>query len=65
MEALICGYEVAAEVTPEDKVREYYVTTKNHFHEASETEEDYYFGVKDGILTTLSILGINIKGVNA
>lgn len=50
-QALINGYEV--EMTPEDKVREYYMNGDTSYQEAL------------GIRHTLNILGINIGGVNA
>ncbi len=58
MRALVNGYEV--EKSPEDRVREYYKACEPITH-TNYTN----VGRRDGIVTTLDLLGITIEGVNA
>jgi hypothetical protein len=65
MSALVNGYEV--ELTPEDKLREYYgelyISASN---EDPGTRAEYEAECKaEAVLRTLEILGITIAGVNA
>ncbi|MGG7220950.1 hypothetical protein ACQXR1_11590 [Bacillus sp. ATD] len=64
--ALVNGYEVKK--TPEEKVREYYEKTKrtrDERHSAGDRGgRQFHNGVLDGIVSTISILGIHIEGVN-
>lgn len=64
--ALVNGYEV--EATPEERVREYYEKTKrtrDERHSAGDRGgRQFHNGVLDGIVSTISILGIHIEGVN-
>ncbi|MCY7794146.1 hypothetical protein MOB54_02750 [Bacillus spizizenii] len=64
--ALVNGYEV--EATPEESVREYYEKTKrtrDEKHSAGDRGgRQFYNGVLNGIVSTISILGIHIEGVN-
>jgi hypothetical protein len=68
-EAVVHGY--VAEKSPEEKVREYYEEIhEKHGKSFAEVPyggkpPHYFSGVKDGIKTTLDILGIKIEGVNA
>ena len=65
--ALVNGYEV--EKTPEEKIKEYYEEALK-CHRESEYEVDvesmqYHSGRIDGVRKTLTILGVDIEGVNA
>jgi len=66
MEALICGYEV--EKTPDESsegnLAEFYAKNAKKLDNAHAEEIDYFYGIKDGIQTTLMMLGIKIEGVN-
>ncbi|QXN69880.1 hypothetical protein MAWWA_69 [Bacillus phage vB_BspH_Mawwa] len=64
--ALINGYEV--EKTPEEKIKEYYEEALK-CHRESKYEWDvesmqYHSGRIDGVRKTLTILGVDIEGVN-
>lgn len=64
--ALINGYEVAT--TPEAKIKKYYEEALRYRRE-SEDEADiesaeYYSGRIHGVMEVLTILGVDIKGVN-
>src|SRR5205085_2490999 len=54
--ALYVGYEV--EMTKEEKLLQFY-------KEMKEFDSQYSKGVVDGVISTLKILGIKIKGINA
>lgn len=64
--ALVNGYEV--EKTPEEKVREYFEKTKRtrdkRHSEGDRGGRQFHNGVLDGIISTISILGIHIEEVN-
>lgn len=65
--ALINGYEV--DTTPEEKIKEYYEEALK-CHRESKYEWDvesmqYHSGRIDGVRKTLTILGVDIEGVNA
>ncbi|MCY8493711.1 hypothetical protein [Bacillus inaquosorum] len=64
--ALVNGYEV--EKAPEEKVREYFEKTKRTRDERNSAGDHegrrFHNGVLDGIISTISILGIQIEGVN-
>ncbi|MGG0052945.1 hypothetical protein [Bacillus atrophaeus] len=64
--ALVNGYEI--EATPEEKVREYFEKTKRRRDERDLVGDHegrrFHNGVLDGIISTISILGIRIEGVN-
>lgn len=65
--ALINGYEV--DTTPEAKIKEYYEEALRYRRE-SEDEADiesaeYYSGRIHGVMEVLTILGVDIEGVNA
>ena len=64
-ELLVNGYDV--ELTPEEKVREYFNETHSEYLDADPgtTIERRLCGRIDGILETLHLLGITIEGVNA
>jgi hypothetical protein len=55
--ALYVGYEL--EVSPEEKVKEYFL---NHL---KLEDQVYHNGVLNGILKTLELLNIKLKGVNS
>lgn len=64
--ALINGYEV--DTTPEAKIKKYYEEALRYRRE-SEDEADiesaeYYSGRIHGVMEVLTILGVDIKGVN-
>lgn len=61
--ALINGYEIAK--TPEEELRDYYTGRQVAAAMAGEYEDVKYNAEMDGIRRTLSVLGIQIKGVNA
>jgi hypothetical protein len=56
MEALICGYQ--GEETPEEKISKYY----NYLYFSG--QDEYTQGTLDGVLETLNLLEIKIRGVN-
>lgn len=64
--ALVNGYEV--EKTPEEKIKEYYEEVLRYQRESRDEADiesaEYYSGVIDGVTETLTILGVDIKGVN-
>jgi len=64
-ELLVNGYDV--ELTPEEKVREYFSETHSEYLDAPTDTlvEQRFCGRIDGILETLHLLGITIEGVNA
>lgn len=63
MRALVIGYEV--EKTPEEKVREYYLSVKRLAERTKGTfTEAEYVSESIGIKRTLDKLGIAIEGVN-
>ncbi|MNP72043.1 hypothetical protein D3C76_1685110 [compost metagenome] len=62
MRALICGYEV--ELTPEELLREYFVSMEKSYALAGEYDGQFYNGSADAIVQTLNILGITIAGIN-
>lgn len=61
--ALYIGYEV--EQSPEDKLRGVYSAHKKNAGMTSGYGHGLHAGYVDGIETTLSILGIQIEGINA
>lgn len=64
--ALVNGYEV--EKTPEEKIKEYYEEVLRSQRESQDEADiesaEYCSGVIDGVTETLTILGVDIKGVN-
>jgi len=66
MHALVNGYEIEIEKTPEERLREYYeyllLCQKKHAHKGEYTKADARL---DGFLTALELLEVKIEGVNA
>lgn len=64
--ALVNGYEV--EKTPEERIKEYYEEVLRSQRESQDEADiesaEYCSGVIDGVTATLTILGVDIKGVN-
>ncbi|GAB7057398.1 hypothetical protein JCM16163A_41470 [Paenibacillus sp. YK5] len=58
---LLNGYEV--EQTPEEKVREYYELNKPDEY-MNQNQFNIQAAVREGVLNTLNLLNIKIKGVN-
>lgn len=61
LQALVNGYEV--EQTPEEKVREYYELNKPDEY-MNQNQFNIQAAVREGVLNTLNLLNIKIKGVN-
>lgn len=57
MSALVNGYNIKQ--SPEEKLREYYEDLRDS------SEGSIYWSRSEGVLNTLSILGIQIEGINA
>lgn len=65
LEALVNGYEV--EKFPEDKLREYIESNRTWIDRPEDyaiSERQRYVGRNQGVMMTLSILGITIEGIN-
>lgn len=65
VESLVNGYEV--EQTPEDKLREYIENNRTWTDRPGDyaiSERQRYVGRNQGVMMTLSILGITIEGIN-
>lgn len=67
LQAVVNGYEVEVEETPEDKVREYFKITldKANSMELSDLDSKFYAGEYRGIQKTLFLLNKTIEGAES